>query len=370
MKQFRKIFNILLTICMVSLFITTPKVEPADQMDVEVALGTDLERVTENEFRYVVTRSIYVFEEEKKRSSRVITSSGDSIGIAREKRQQLANKAAISGLEKIYIQNEEYARYGIRNSLDIIFKNPRVNDTGIFVVSKNSVKDVLEYNIPGYANSADFIEGLIMNQKGINFFPEEFNAVNIYVRVDSEGRSAVIPYIELKENGIVLTGEALFNKDKMTAKIDMKDARILNMLRSNNVKGILTIQKNSKEYIDFNAKAKRKIKCFKKGDKYNFIIDLKLNGDIISNTLDKNISKTSASRKEFEHAMEEEVKKECNEFISKMKKELKVDCLELGRVAAAKYGRRKGNDWNKIISDSDIEVNVTVKVDKQGRGNY
>jgi Ger(x)C family germination protein len=368
--KLKKVFHIILVSCLVSIFITWAEIDPVEQMDVEVALGTDLEKTTNNDYQYVITRNTYVFEEEKKRSSKVIEARGNSFGAARENRQQFADKVGISGLEKLYLLNENYAGYGIKTSLDILFKNPRVNDTGLFVICKNSSKDILEYNIPGYSSSADFIEGLIVNQQGINFFPDEFNVINIYVRMNSEGRNIVLPYIELKEEGIVITGEALFNKDKMTAKVDMKDSRMLNMLKYNNVKGILTIQKSPKEYIDFNAKAKRRIKCFKKSDKYNFIIDLKLEGDIISNTLNKSISKNSVSRKEFEHSMEEQVKQECSRFIDKTKNEYKVDCLELGRIAAAKYGRRKSNDWNNIISDSNIEVNVTVKVDKVGRGDF
>ncbi|MDP4179223.1 MAG: Ger(x)C family spore germination C-terminal domain-containing protein, partial [Bacillota bacterium] len=61
---------------------------------------------------------------------------------------------------------------------------------------------------------------------------------------------------------------------------------------------------------------------------------------------------------------------QCEEFINKMKTDYKVDCLELGRVAAAKYGRRTGTDWNKVVMDSDIKINVKVKLNKQGRGDY
>jgi Ger(x)C family germination protein len=370
LMKIKKVFHILLIISLGSLFVTMPQVVPAEQMDVEVALGTDLEKITENDYIYVITRSSYVFEEENKRSSKVITTRGNSFALARESRQQRADKTSISGLEKVYMLNENYARYGIKTSMDILYKNPRVNDTGIFVICKNSSKEILEYNIPGYASSADFIEGMIINQRGMNFFPDEFDAVNTYARIGSEGRNAVLPYIELDKDGLVIAGEALFKKDKMTAKVDLKGSRILNMLKYNNVKGMLTIQKSSKEYIDFSAKTKRKIKCYKEDGEYKFIIDLRLKGEIISNTQNQNINKNSVSVKEFENAMAEQVKKECNEFINKMKNELKVDCLDLGRIAAAKYGRRKGNDWNEIVSDSNIEVKVTVKVDKHGRGDF
>lgn len=61
---------------------------------------------------------------------------------------------------------------------------------------------------------------MIINQRGMNFFPDEFNAINIYVRMGSEGRSVVLPYIELTKDGIAITGETLFKEDKMVAKVD------------------------------------------------------------------------------------------------------------------------------------------------------
>lgn len=36
--------------------------------------------------------------------------------------------------------------------MDFLYKNPHVNDTGIFVICKNSSKEILEYDIPGYAS--------------------------------------------------------------------------------------------------------------------------------------------------------------------------------------------------------------------------
>lgn len=369
LKKIKRLLSILLITGLSCLFITKPDMLPVEQLDVEVALGADIVKVTENNYEYEITRAAYIFEEENKRSSRVLVSRGTSFAVARENRQQRSDKPSIGGLEKVYILSETYSRFGIRSSLDITFKNPRVNDIGIFLVCKDSSKAMLEYKVPGYASSADFIEELIANQEGINFFPREFDAMNIYVRLDAEGRSVVLPYIEIKEEGIVLSGEAVFNGDKMVTKLDMKDSRVMNMLKYNNVRGIVTLQKNSKKYLDISAKSKRMIKCLKKGNKYYFIIDLKLKGQVITNSLFENLSTSSEAVKELETAMAEQVKKECNEFIGKMKNELKVDCLELGRTAAAKYSRRTGTDWNEVISNSDIKINVNVEVDLHGRGN-
>jgi hypothetical protein len=63
----------------------------------------------------------------------------------------------------------------------------------------------------------------------------------------------------------------------------------------------------------------------------------------------------------------------CMDFIGKMQSQYKIDVLELGRVAAANFGRGTGTDWNEVICNVDltnIKVNVNVKVDNMGRGDY
>ena len=62
----------------------------------------------------------------------------------------------------------------------------------------------------------------------------------------------------------------------------MKDTKIMNMLRENKVKGILTIQKDSEKYVNYEAESKRKITCKKIGDKYTFTIDLNLKEKLLT----------------------------------------------------------------------------------------
>ncbi|MCS4470495.1 hypothetical protein JQ032_12725 [Clostridium botulinum] len=53
-----------------------------------------------------------------------------------------------------------------------------------------------------------------------------------------------------------------------------------------------------------------------------------------------------------------------------MQNEYKVDALNLGSVAAAKYGRNTGVDWNQIVSDSEIELDINMRLIRGGRGTF
>ena len=178
----------------------------------------------------------------------------------------------------------------------------------------------------------------------------------------------LLPYLEIKGKNISFTGMALFKGSKMAYVLPMEESKIMNMLREKKGKGVLSLQEGSDKYINYDAMVKRNVKCTKREGKYEFNIELDFQGDIIENTLYKDIKKEN--EKEFEELMGKKIEKTCNDFLNKMKNVYKVDCLNLGVNAAAKYGRETGVDWNKEVSNADIKVSVKVKIDRIGIGQY
>lgn len=340
-----------------------------EDLDIVAGVGNDMEKKGP-EIKYSIPMSVYIFKTDNLISSMLKTGTASSIGETRQTRALLDDKQNILGLEKVYIISEEQAVNSIRNVIEILYRNPNLNDTGYITICKGKAADILKYEINGYPSSSDYIEGLIKNSLFYNFFSDEYKIMNMFLSIDAEGTNVVLPYIELTNEGIKITGMALFNKDKMVSKIDIDDSRIMNILRGNNGKGILTIQNSPTDYVNYYATAKRKVYCTKEGNKYKFTINVDLTGDITSNSTYKDISTKSNTNQQFEKEMCEIVKKTCDNFISKMRSQYKTDCLQLGQVAAAKYGRQTGADWNSIVCSSEIQVNVKVRVDKAGRGDF
>ncbi|WP_411679412.1 Ger(x)C family spore germination protein [Clostridium thailandense] len=342
-----------------------------ENLEIPIAVGYDLGTKIEKDVIYNIPISAYLFESGETVDSETLTGEANNIGETRENRQLKAGKTFLLGLERIFLFNEQACEYGLNPIIDILISNPQINDRALVAVCKEKSEDILKLNIKGYSNSAEFIEGLIKNAKQFNFFPEQNKLMDIFVRVDAEGRSTLLPYIEIKDETIKLTGLAIFKNDKMVLKTDIEEGKIINLLKENKVKGMLTIQDSSKNYINYYAESKRKVKCSKEDGNFKFIIDLSLNGTIVNNTLYLNLINNPKILKAFTKNMEEGLKEKCQSFINdKIKKEYKIDVLDLGRVAAAKYGRETGTDWDKAISQALIEVNVKVKVDTEGRGSY
>jgi len=341
---------------------------PVEELGIPSGIGNDL---SDDEFS--IPMAIYNYGSDKKITTFIYTGVSDTIAGTRQNRQLLFNKNFRLGHERIIISSEKLARFGIINWVSIVFKNPNINDTALIAVTKEETKEILNYNVPEYPSAADYIAQMIKNSTEFNFFSDNYKLMDIFVRLYAEGRNIVLPYIELENGKFKITGMALFKKDKMMKKIDINDSRIMNILRENKVKGILALKESSKKYISYYTITKRNVKCERKNGKYYFTIDIGLNGEIVENNMFKDIRRNKETMQRFETYMSKYVEKMCYNFIRKMQNDYKVDCLELGRVAAAKFGRHTGVDWDEIITDrnkTEIKVKVNVNVKKMGRGNY
>lgn len=339
---------------------------PVENLNIPSGFGIDL---TDNK-QFSISMSFYNYSNENKVDTQTFTVVNRSLSNTIEKLQLYLNKKMLTGVEKSYILSEEYSKYGIKNLIDIDFKDSSINDMVILAVCKGKVEDILNFKIPSYPSAADYIEGLIKNSTENNFFSDNYKLIDVFVRIGAEGKNLVLPYIEIKDDKLEITGMSLFKKDKMIQKIDMEETRIMNLLRENNVKGILVLQENLKEYTAYHAQTSRKVRCEKKDNNYTFYIDLSLTGNILENELFPNLNSKQSTMEDFKSKMAEEVNIMCQDFILKMQKDYKIDCLELGKIAASKYGRHTGVDWDSIVANSKIIVNVNVKVDNMGRGDY
>lgn len=358
-------FFIILSLVAISL---TRNIESIEDFMIPMAIGYDIEKSGSN-YNYSVPMLIYNAQNEKSKGT-VFTGIASSIGETRQERQLSSDKKLSLGLEKLYIISEATAQDGIGNITDILFTSPQINDKGEVTVCQGKTINYLQFKKEGINNIGDYIADVIKNSSDYNFFSKRYRLMDLFVRIDAEGRNAVLPYIIIRNNYIYIDGLVLFKGAKMIARTNMDEARNLNILREDNSQGIITVQKNAKKYIDTQATIKRKVDCKKIHDMYYFNIKLDVKVDVVSNCLYDNLQYNLGQQKALEKEISKKIEKDCNNFIYKMKNKYKVDCLELGRNACAKYKRNTGTDWNKVVCNSHIKVTPKVTLDKLGRGDY
>lgn len=344
--------------------------QPAEDLEVVTGFGGDIEKIQGSQVLYIAPSSVYTFGDGEKISSTIRKGEAFTPGETRENRQLISNKQYILGLEKVYIMGENIATYGLTSSMEVFFRNPYTNDSGYVAVCHGKPEEILKYRVEGYPSSSDYIEGMLKNANRYNFFPSYYKISDIFLSLISEGKNITLPYIDIVNDQLKMTGLSIFKKDKMIGKLNIDDAKIFNMLSETDGKGMVKLQTNPKQYLDYYAKVKRKVKVSKVENNYKFLIDLKFTGDIVSNTLYNDVINNETVNKEIQIKLENTIKRSCEDFIEKMKNQYKVDSLQLGQYAAGKYGRQKGIDWDEAVTKSDIQVNVKVQIDKSGRGDY
>lgn len=373
MKKYKdKALIFILCIIVLAIFFIGPKkkLQNVEDLDIYVGLGSGFENTSKGAGEYTVLAAANMYMEDESVVTGIRIGRGRTIGRTREDRQRKTGKNFFLGLIKIFVYDEEYAKKGIRPTLDIVFKNPIIDENAYMVVCKGRNEDYFKSKFPGIENPSEYMSDMVKNSVSYNFFKENYTFRNVLLSVDAEGRNAIVPYISMDSNGIKISGMAIFNKDQLLTVLDMDDTRIMNMLRENKVKGVLTLQDSASRSVNYMPKTNRKVKCVKVGDKYNFTIDLKLDGEILDNEIYANLTKDPKVIQKFESDMEKQVEEECSRFIYKMQNQYKYDFLQLGWVASAKYGKETGVDWNQVVSNSNIKVSVKVKVTNVGRGQY
>ncbi|WP_055666488.1 Ger(x)C family spore germination protein [Desnuesiella massiliensis] len=366
-SRIKNVFIILVIIGAVVFYNYDTLNAPIEENAISFGIGVDIEKTLKENANYRITYNIYKFSQDKVYSYNRIAEAS-TIGENRQDRQLKIDRSYTADIERMLIISEDMGAYGIDSLVNIFLNNPRLNDKGLIVVCKGKAEDIIKFKVEALPSSAEYIEGIVKESIYYNFYSENYTFLDLFTQLTSEGENIVLPYVEIRNNKIEISGVALFKREKLVQIIDIYESKIMNVLREDKTRGVFSLKRGEQKYVDYNSRVKKKVKCYKDQDKYNFIIDLNVTGNITSNTLYEELNKKSI--KNFEEDMAKEIEEKCNAFIKKMQKQYKVDCLELGSVAAAKFGRDSGVDWNEVVSKSSIKVRAKVKVDNVGRGQY
>lgn len=341
---------------------------PVEQCNILSGIAIDLVTKGENEFEHNTAISSYIFNKQNEVSVQIIKGTAKNFAHLRENLETNNNYKYVYGHEKVLLIGEQYARNGIRDAIDKYFSHQDINDLCRVAVCRGLASDIMMKYGNEFTPASEFIDKLMKFNLEDNFFSDDSKLIDVFVRMDGEGRNIVLPYIDIKDGRISIVGLAIFKKDKMVKQLDLNDARIINCLRNNDTKGQFILEEDIKSYTAITGVVKRKVECEKNEENFKFIINLDFHGDVVTNLIYTDLLTNSNAIKEFEKEISKKTEGKLQAYIDKNKSD--SDCLELGVIAASKYGRRKVKDWGKVIENSDIKINVKIRVDKLGQGLY
>lgn len=328
--------------------------------DINTSLTTD---------KYEVPVSVYEYNPDGSVSSFLLDAIGSSTVEARIDRQLHSGKSFCLGTEKTYVFSKEISYNGIAAALDGLLNNTQVPNRALFVTTSNSPKDILALNIPGYPSSPDYIDGLMSSLKVHTFYTGNSSLFDAYVNNRTEGKKFVAPNIDIINNKLYLTAFSIFNNGKMIASVPVSSMINFNLLRNNKCHGLLNYTENSKNFLTFTTSSKRKVVCKKKDNKFFFDIYIEASGKIVNNNYMNNLSISLDQKYALEKRIATHYETSLQSFVDNMKSYYKVDLLDLGFVAASKYGRNLISDWDETVTTSPIKVHFKFSIDEFGIGN-
>lgn len=295
------------------------------------------------------------------------TLSGVTISDARQRRGLTDASSYAIGLNRILIVGEELARIGLNPYMDSLWRGPKINGSMNMAVAAGRGEDILKTPIKNYTNMATYLISLFDGLEERTFIP----ATNIsqFLINQSTGKNPVLPILERKDERVIISGVAVFKKDRMVKKLDIEASHDLVLLRG--LKG--------RSYLPFSKKKggahyrgavlvsnSRKVQYTRSQQGDSFLITVKLTGTLEEHSHQGPINEEHL--KEIERTIEQQVLTQCLAFIAEMQNEAKFDYIDISKYALAKNRQalEKSIDNPDFISNADIRVKVKVHLKNTG----
>ncbi|WP_176461879.1 Ger(x)C family spore germination protein [Anaeromicrobium sediminis] len=321
--------------------------------------------------KYIVTFEAIdpMTEEGEENRGEIFTIEGDSPFDA------VRNIVSKSGIKfywphaKVIILSEELAKKDILPILDYIYRDGEMrNDIWILISKEKSAADILKVKEKEYMPIPSFRIDRILKMEsqnsliGLRAVPMDEFIQRLY----EPNQNPSLPGVKIEKNNgtetIIVTGLAVFKKD-----------RLLGWLSDDESRTLLTIEDNVKrgyEYYDgeipvglkiLSSKTRTKVKLV--DNEINIYMDIDIEANIIE--LGGNVDYIKEKRRVLMKELEEKKKKDIEDLIKKVQNEFGVDIFDFSRYVKAQqpelWNKVKG-DWDKVFDEVKFNINVDVLI--------
>jgi len=294
-------------------------------------------------------------------------------------------KKAVSGQLRVTLYSEQLAKEGIINLVDTLARDPSIGARVYLAVSKGKAHDILRQRYPEFGNVGTYlfqtirqnIEGESMISPTLHEFMHDYSSV---------GRDAILPYIEHRGNEgneLVITGGALFRKDKMVGTIPTREVFYVKLLRDKFQAGSVELsiprdvlskninvneEKTNTDPVFLVIDTLASNSSFKLTNKNRPEIqaEIKLNGRLqeISEIVD--LSKPELIHK-IEKAVSQALTNEGSKVIAKLQN-MQTDPIGFGEIyrSSVRHSNLTHSQWYELYRDAKLNLNVKLTLVRTG----
>ncbi|WP_203552998.1 Ger(x)C family spore germination protein [Bacillus sp. B15-48] len=349
------LLRIVLTLCALLLSACVNK-EIID--DINIATGMGLDK-SEDEIRGTIM--IPVFQPDKSIDNFTFSATGT---IPRETIAKMRNKSSqpiVGGSIEVIFFNEELARDGIVNLLDLFLRDPSIGARVYLGVVDGDVKEIFDGDY-GDRGNAVYLAGVIEDGIRGGSLPLT-NLRQFLFDYFQKGKDPYLPYLEKTEPDLVeLKGLALFKEDKVVDILSVEQMFYLKLLVDRHHRGG-TIAKIGEEAAVFKLLKTKKNFQLTNRNPYQFTIDLKLRG-IVSEYTGRSLSRKEVN--EIEKQLEKQVVTESMKIIH-YNQNLGIDPIGFGHFANTKTRGFDFDKWEQqYYPNAEFIINADVTITEVG----
>ncbi len=316
-------------------------------------------------------------------------TSGKTIYAAiRKSSREVSRKLYFGHLQVILINSELAEKSGIKDLLDMMYRDPEIReDIPVAITKGQKVDHVLSNQSILESNNALSILKHLDNTYETESCSRPVELREIINTLTSPSAEVVLPYIALspyisksqlsetqdssQASVIKAGGFAIFNNDKIVGYLEIKDARALNFITDHIEKTVIVVPyKANKQSIDLiSSKTKRKASIKYGKPRIDLEIEIQANVGEANGPIDLTKVSTLA---DLEKATNRTVKKEVEDVLGKIQKEFKVDAFRFGEVIERQHPKdwkTLKDNWEKEFVDLEVHVNVNTKINDIGMKN-
>jgi Ger(x)C family germination protein len=293
--------------------------------------------------------------------------SGFTIADSRQRKSLTDGNEYVTGMNRTLIIGEDLARQGLNSYINVLWRGASITGTMYMAVAEGRGEEILKTPVRNYKNIGTYLISLFAGINERTFIPVT-DLLQFYIN-QSTGKNPVMPVLKRQGDQVVITGAAIFRKDRMITRVGIEDAHNLVLLRGMQGRSYLpfTVQiEDAHHRGTVLVTNSRKVKYSRSDQGHVFNITIMLEG-----TLEELSHHALTDEKDLtgiEKAIERQVASQCERFIDKMKNDIKVDCIDISKYALARERKSLAKivDTPAFIRDADIKIKVKVHLQNTG----
>lgn len=281
-----------------------------------------------------------------------------------------SSRAISFGHTKVLMLGSEFLRHAdtVKEVVDYLERQPALNRMMTVVIADGKAEDFVKFKPEMEKSIQSYVTGLMENSKISSTVPPV--SLNDFIKMLNENGNASLPVLKIDKgkNEIELAGLGLIKNYAYVGQLSLNETSNLELLSGKLKSGTHPIYIEGHP-VDFTIdNVKRKVKMKSNGDKLEFDIDVKVEGQIKGYIAEKQVFS-----KEFLSSVEDNLNKsmkiESETIAKKVQNEYSVDVLDL-RENVRKYHPKTWNkvkdNWEDAYKKADIKVTVNSKIRRIG----